>query len=184
MTFAPEKPTIERLDMYSAALRRGWSPTTVRDASSEQLGEIARDPQAFVAQLEDPEAKGAPVTLPDGSTVARLPSIQRWMWDGEFCGVISLRWQNGTPTLPPTCLGHVGFIVVPWKQRRGYATRALASLLPEARRTGLPYIETTTDPENLASQKVILANGGQLMELFRKPAEFGGKEAMRFRIPL
>ena len=184
MTFTLEKPSAERLGAYSAVLQRGWSPSTVRNASREQLEEIERDPQAFLAGLDDPNAKGAPVELPDGSTVPRLPSFQRWMWDDEFCGVISLRWQNGTAALPPTCLGHVGFLVVPWKQRRGYATRALASLLPEARKTGLPYIDATTDPDNLPSQKVILANGGKLVERFCKPAEFGGKEALRFRILL
>jgi predicted acetyltransferase len=31
---------------------------------------------------------------------------------------------------------------------------------------------------------VILANGGQLVERFKKPAAYGGKEAYRFRIKL
>ena len=26
----------------------------------------------------------------------RLPSYRLWMWDGEFAGSISLRWQPGT----------------------------------------------------------------------------------------
>ena len=59
------------------------------------------------------------------------------MWDGEFCGSIGFRWQPGTSALPPYCLGHIGYSVVPWKQRRGYATKALALLLPDARKEGL-----------------------------------------------
>jgi hypothetical protein len=43
--------------------------------------------------------------------------------------------------------------VVPWKQRLGYATRALAQLLPEARSVGLPFVDITTEPENIASQR-------------------------------
>src|SRR2546430_6881442 len=34
-------------------------------------------------------------TLPDGSVVPRLPGYRKWIWDGEFCGVIGFRWQPG-----------------------------------------------------------------------------------------
>jgi predicted acetyltransferase len=81
-------------------------------------------------------------------------------------------------------LGYIGYAVVAWKRGRGYAQRALALLLPELRATGLPFVELITDPENTASQVVILANGGQLIERFRKPACYGAKEALRFRITL
>jgi predicted acetyltransferase len=50
--------------------------------------------------------------------------------------------------------------VVPWKRRRGYATRALALLLPVAREVGLNRVELTCDDDNEASRRVILANGG------------------------
>ncbi len=48
----------------------------------------------------------------------------------------------------------------------------------------LAYVELTTDRTNLASQHVITTNGGQLVERFHKPAEYGGAESLRFRIPL
>jgi predicted acetyltransferase len=73
---------------------------------------------------------------------------------------------------------------VPWKQRLGHATRALALLLPEARKEGLAYVELTTDPDNLASQKVITANGGVFVKRFRKEPAYGEAEALLFRIPL
>jgi predicted acetyltransferase len=107
-----------------------------------------------------------------------------WMWDGEFCGSIGFRWQPGTAELPPYCLGHIGYAVVPWKRRRGYATQALADILPEARREGLPYVELTTDVSNVASRRVIEANGGRVVEPFKKPARYGGAESLRFRIEL
>ena len=72
--------------------------------------------------------------------------------------------------------------MVPWKQGRGYATDALRQLLPEAKLEGLKYVEITTDPDNIASQRVIEANGGLLVERFTKPQQFGGKEGLRYRI--
>jgi predicted acetyltransferase len=132
--------------------------------------------------LVDREARGGPIVTADGSTVPRLPGYHRWMWDGEFCGLISFRWQPGTAELPPYCLGHVGYSVVPWKRNLGYATLALKLLLPETRSEGLPYIELVADADNVASQRVIEANGGQLVERFLKSKEYGGKESLRFRI--
>ena len=54
--------------------------------------------------------------------------------------------------------------------------------MPEVSIQGLPYIEVTTDPDNVASQKVILNNGGYLVERFSKPEAFGGGEVLRYRI--
>ena len=95
------------------------------------------------------------MTLPDGSKVPRLPGYRRWMWDGEFCGSIGFRWQPGHVRPAAYVLGHIGYAVVPWKRRLGYATRALALLLDDARREGLDHVELTTDPDNEPSQKVI-----------------------------
>ena len=132
----------------------------------------------------DREARGGPVTLPDGSQVARLPSLRYWLWDGEFCGSIGLRWPADKGAMPAHVLGHIGYAVVAWKRRRGYATRALALLLSEARAEGLARVEITTDPANIASQRVITANGGVLVERFNRPAAYGGAPALRYRIAL
>lgn len=179
------KPSTEYLAAYVDALRRGWSPDTIRvEARFEELAELEQDADAFLSRCDDPEAKAGPVRLPDGSFVTRLPGFQRWMWDGEFAGSIGLRWQRGTPELPPTCLGHIGYSVVPWKRRRGYAKSALAQMLPEARAQGLPYVEVTTDVDNVASQHVVLANGGVLVERFVKGVQYGNGDGLRFRIEL
>ena len=180
-------PALAQLDDYAAALRHGgfWPDNIRREASArEELDRIAADPAAFVASLDDREAKAGPVTLPDGTEVKRLPGYRRWIWDDGFCGHIAFRWQPGTSALPPYVLGHIGYAVVPWKRRRGYASQALALLLPEARRQGLAYVELTADLDNLPSQKVITANGGALVKGFRKGAAYGDVEALLFRIPL
>jgi predicted acetyltransferase len=177
-------PAAEYLPSYVAALTRGWSPDNLRGAAAteDELRRIKINPADFLSSLVDKEGLGHPITLPDGSHVPRLPGYRRWMWDGEFCGSIGFRWQKGTEALPPHCLGHIGYSVVPWKQRRGYATRAVAEMLLEAKHVGLNYVEITTSPENIASQKVIEANGGVCLEEFITPAALGGKPELRYRI--
>jgi predicted acetyltransferase len=56
--------------------------------------------------------------------------------------------------------------------------------LPEAQKERLAYVELTTDVTNLASQRVIEANGGHLVEPFNKPTIHGGAPSLRFRIYL
>ena len=180
------QPREPYLASYVEALTRGWSSDSSRGpvAAVEELERIKLDAGAFLASMDDREARGPPINLPDGSTAERLPGFQRWMWDGEFAGSIGLRWRPGTTDLPDYCLGHIGYGVVPWKQRRGYATRALSLILPLAKQEGLAFVEITTDVANLPSQQVILANGGVLVEQFIKPAAFGSKPGFRYRIRL
>ncbi len=179
-------PSAGYLPSYVDALERGWSPDNVlgAEAAREELGRIAVDPALFLASLVDKEASGDPIAAPDGTIVKRLPGYRRWLWDGEFCGSIGFRWQPNTEALPPHILGHIGFAVVPWKCGRGYATMALGEILKDAKALGLRHVELTTDPENIASQRVIEANGGTLVEEFVKPAMYGGARGFRYRILL
>lgn len=179
-------PSLAQIDAYAEALKRDWSPDNIRlgKAAAEELAKIDADPTAFVASLDDREAKAGPITLPDGSQVPRLPSYRRWMWDDGFCGSIGFRWQPGTEALPPHCLGHIGYAVVPWKRSRHYATQGLAMFLPEVRKEGLRYVELTTDLDNVPSQKVITNNGGVFVKRFHKDPAHGGVEALLFRIDL
>jgi predicted acetyltransferase len=177
-------PAAEYLSGYIDALENGWSPDNRRpEAAQEELARIADDPVQFLAEQIDREAKGPKVTLPDGRQVPRLPGYSQWMWDGEFCGAISFRWQPGSTELPAYCLGHIGYSVVPWKRRRGYATRALELILAEAKKEGLPHVEIVTEAGNVASQKVIETNGGRLWEQHRNSKEHRDDiDRLRYRI--
>jgi predicted acetyltransferase len=180
-------PSLDRLPAYVDALERGWSPDNIRGdvARREILELIGADAALFVARQTDVEASGGPVTLPDGSQVARIPGRAFWIWsDDGFCGSINLRWQPGTTDLPPHCLGHVGYAVVPWRRRQGHASAALRALLPYARSVGLPWIAISTDPDNLGSRKVIEAAGGVFVERIVRPAAYGHSAAVRYRIDL
>ena len=48
----------------------------------------------------------------------------------------------------------------------------------------MPVTDITTDPDNLPSQRVILANGGVFVEAFTKPAAFGNHAGFLYRIAL
>jgi len=175
------RPAVEYLPSYVHALQQGWSPDNLRpQVAEEQLMRIAQDPALFLAEQTDREAKGPKIILPDGRSIPRLPGYSLWMWDGEFCGSISFRWQPGTTELPPHCLGHIGYAVVPWKRRRGYATCALRLLIPQAAAEGLPFVEIVADADNVASQRVIEANGGKLIEPFH--SLYKDADSLRYRI--
>lgn len=186
------RPSPERLPGFVAALHRGWSPDNVRGAIAalETLERIQSEPEVFFLTTHDPEAKGPPVTVADGTQRPRLPGIARWIWDTArpgaegFAGTINLRWMKGHAELPPHVLGHIGYAVPEWQRNQGHATRALALMLDEARAFGLPFVDLTTDPDNEPSQRVMVANGAVLVETFDKGPVYGHKPGLRYRITL
>lgn len=176
-------PSLEHLDSYAKALESGWSPNNMRqEQGMEEFAKIKADPIAFLASLDNTKDLGEPIPMPDGTTVPRLPGYRRWIWDGEFCGSIGFRWQWGTEALPPYCLGHIGYAVVPWKRRQGAATQGLLQLLPDATALGLSYVELTVAHDNAISQRVIEKCGGVFVEAFPLPAAYGEGTEWRYRI--
>jgi predicted acetyltransferase len=171
-------PSRDHLPGYVEALRRDWSPNTMHNVSREQLALYDASPDRLIAELTRQDGV---FTLGDGTKVPRLPSRVRWIFDGAFCGAINLRFVPGTEDLPPTCSGHIGYAIVPWRQRRGYATRALALMLPVAHSVGLARVLVTCDDDNVASRKVIEANGGVLSGV-APPAAAGEKPKLQFWI--
>jgi predicted acetyltransferase len=88
-----------------------------------------------------------------------VPWTTLWWVDGaEYLGRIAIRHRL-TPTLRQVG-GHIGYDIRPTARRRGHATAMLRAALPVARSLGVEQALLTTDPDNLASQKVIKANGG------------------------
>jgi predicted acetyltransferase len=88
-----------------------------------------------------------------------VPSTVFWYVSGEFyLGTLVVRHEL-TPALADVG-GHIGYhVVAPW-HRQGHATRMLTEGLRECRALGLDRVLLTCDQDNVASRKVILANGG------------------------
>ena len=98
-----------------------------------------------------------------------------WWWLGNdgYLGRIALRHRLTERLLREG--GHIGYDVRPAARRRGHATAMLRAVLPEAAARGISSALVTCDVDNLASAKVIQANGGVLEN------ELDGK--LRFWVP-
>ena len=86
-----------------------------------------------------------------------------WLLSGEemLLGEVHIRHRL-TPSLEDYG-GNIGYMVRPGQRCRGHATRMLGMALEKAREMGMKRVLLTCEPENLASARVILKNGGRLI---------------------
>ncbi|MGZ2428787.1 putative acetyltransferase [Rhizobium redzepovicii] len=143
------------------------------------MGELQRLRQhrsGFLNGLIAGDQRGSGIRSPE--LITRL----FWIWDGEFCGSISLRFQAGTEELPSEVSGHVGYSVVPWKQRNGHATTALKLLLLVAAKEGLHRLVILCNEDNHASRRVIERNGGELFMRGPHPSDRPDQLKLYFRL--
>ena len=80
--------------------------------------------------------------------------------DDRLVGIMDFRHPLSAKLLE--CSGHIGYSVRPSERCKGIATEMLRLLLPFCRDAGENRVLITCAKENIASRKVIEANGGQL----------------------
>lgn len=181
-------PSLDYLPSYVSALESGWSPNTVRpEARFDELEAIQKDAAVFVESLIDLDATGGPIQLPDGSTVPKLPGYRKWIVSPitkTFLGSYGFRWVKGSNELPPYCLGHIGYAVVPAHRGKGIASIGLKMLLEEVPDRGLDYVYIHCLPDNIASKRVIEKNGGVYLGVFVTTPGYGSVEELKYRIDL
>jgi predicted acetyltransferase len=105
---------------------------------------------------------------------AWVPYTMLWYVDGdEYLGRLAIRHRLSEWLLHFG--GHIGYDIRPSARRRGHATAMLHAALPVARQLDIHPALVTCDTDNVASRKVIEANGGRFAD------ERGGK--LRFWVP-
>ncbi len=91
----------------------------------------------------------------------RVPCTTLWWVQGnEYFGRLAIRHEL-TEFLREIG-GHIGYDVRPTARRRGHATAMLRAALPTASVLGIDPALVTCDLDNVASRRVIEANGGVL----------------------
>ncbi len=133
----------------------------------EDPEEFARYCEAVNAGVERPGEPGFYFarlngTLPPAEWVdGYVPQTVLWWAAGdEYLGRLSIRHR-----LTPHLLvegGNIGFEVRPGARRRGHATAMLAAALPLAADLGVDPARLDCEAGNVASRRVIEANGGVL----------------------
>jgi predicted acetyltransferase len=93
-----------------------------------------------------------------------VPYTELWYVAGaEYLGTVTIRHR-----LTPDLLeigGHIGYHVAPRHRRQGHATGMLREALVFCRGLRLDRVLVTTVQDNLASRRVIEANGGHLEDV-------------------
>lgn len=110
---------------------------------------------AYVAKLRADALEGT------ARPADRVPCTTLWWVEGnEYLGRLTIRHQL-TEFLREIG-GHIGYDVRPTARRRGHATAMLRAALPTAYVLGIDPALVTCDLDNVASRRVVEANGGVL----------------------
>ena len=128
--------------------------------------------------LADLEKRENPATCPEGSVSSSVYLAVRGL-DDRVVGIIDLRHHIDHPVLG-LWGGHMGYSVRPDERGKGYAKEMLRLNLLNCKEMGISKVMITCHPWNLASEKVILANGG----VFEKTVDVDGEQIKRYWIDL
>ncbi|MEV2211641.1 GNAT family N-acetyltransferase [Streptomyces sp. NPDC050997] len=155
-------PTAQLHASWRAA-RDEWSPGAHQDGGGLRLAPDADldSPEVFsewVERLRQQSDRSVAVGK------ERVHATHWWIVEGgDYLGAIDLRHYLNDFLLDVG--GHIGYSVRPSFRRRGLATWALGSVLPEARALGLGRVLVTCDDDNIGSARSIERNGGVLEDV-------------------
>ena len=110
--------------------------------------------------------------MPTGQIVPKVPFSVFWLVEGdEFIGETHVRHKLNDYLIKEG--GNVGYGIRPSRQGQGYGKLILALALDECRRIGLARVLLTCLQDNVASARIIEANGGELENVIAYPAGRG-----------
>ncbi|MFC5631248.1 MULTISPECIES: GNAT family N-acetyltransferase [Streptococcus] len=99
--------------------------------------------------------------------------------DNKMVGICNIRHNLSQPFLV-NFAGHIGYSIRPCERRKGYAKEQLRLALKKAAKLGIKRALVTCDVNNVASEKTILANGGNYDNTYVDPSV--GSETKRYWI--
>lgn len=176
--FAPA--CLDWLPAYCLARREGFRRGIEKVAAAAEVDAIEADPAGW---LTERTRQTGNFTMLDGREVPRVPFTLLWLMLGDrFIGELSLRhriegdWGRTA--------GHIGYGIHPHWQGQGWGKTILGLGLQYARDLGLEHLCVTAASSNIASWKVIEANGGEFMEEIVSLDMHGGETIRRYWIDL
>jgi predicted acetyltransferase len=146
------------MDEFIAEGRGGADDHSAIGAEIRRYRDRWSDPRVFAGYVAELRAQSLPSTPRPAGFVA---CTTFWYADGtEYLGRVAVR--HALTAALRVRGGHIGYDVRPAARRRGYATAMLRGVLPVARDLGIAEAMVTCDDANVASIRVIEANGGRL----------------------
>jgi predicted acetyltransferase len=143
------------------AARNEWGPGVHQAGSGLDADDDVDSADGFARWVTRLHREADPA-IPPGA--GRVRATYWWIVEGDsYLGAITLRHALNSLLLEAG--GHIGYSVRPSERRRGVATWALRSVLPEARILGLERVLVTCDSTNLASARTIENAGGVLEDV-------------------
>jgi predicted acetyltransferase len=153
-------PTTSLHDSWLDA-RDEWGSGVPQDGSGLHPGDEVDTAAGFAAWVGRLLAEADTSVPPDPG---RVHASYFWVAEADtFLGAITVR--HALTDFLLRAGGHIGYSIRPSARRRGLATWALGSVLPEARALGLDRVLVTCRDDNLASARTIEKNGGVLEDV-------------------
>jgi predicted acetyltransferase len=169
MTAHLVRPSVRHARSYVAALREGFRRGAQEIVSERRIRQIEADFAAYLAAITDLTGR---IRLPTGEIVPKVPFSVFWLVeDDEFIGEANVRHRLNAYLVKEG--GHVGYGIRPSRQRQGYGRLILALALEECRGIGLERVLLTCLQDNVASARIIEANGGELENVIPHPTGRG-----------
>ena len=171
-------PGMRHARSYVAALREGFRRGDQEIVSEQRVRQIEADFARYLAAITN---QTGDIRLLTGEKVRKVPFSLHWLSEGDlFIGEASIRHELNSHLLQEG--GHVGYGIRPSHRGRGYGKRILALALFECRRLGIERALVTCLDSNIASARIIEANGGCLENVIAAPS--GRGPLRRYRIAL
>lgn len=145
------KPTIELKDPYINFYEE-WKE------SGEKMVPwvIAKDPTDFEEMLKSMIDSENGENLPEGW----VPDSTFWLVDQNHTVLGAVNIRHELTDYLFNCGGHIGYGIRPSERKKGYATQLLALSLEKVKNLGIQKALVVCDAWNIASEKVIINNGG------------------------